>query len=269
MSSTLEKSQLKDQYSTPEKVKARWNIYEYTSPKTNLIQEAINKLDLKGNETILDIGCGDGNFLSHIKASGHKGKLAGLDTNEKMFHKNKQEGIEFIVGGADKLSFPDKSIDIIIAFFMLYHMPNIQKTLHEWNRVLKIEGKLIISTSSQENRAKHKKFRKEVEKIIKSEPFPKFSSKFNLRNGKRQLEKVFRVDNTFIYEREIIIKDSKIYMETLNSIKNFFNPSSEKEWTHAMEVIKQKVEDEIKQTGYFTDNMKRGFFLCSKRSGTS
>jgi len=212
---SLQKSQLRDQYSTSKNVRARWNIYEYTVPKTNLIQEAINKLNLQGNETILDLGCGDGNFLLHMKSNRHKGKLIGLDLNEKMFPKNKQEGIKFIVGSADKLPLPDNSTDIIIAFFMLYHMTNIQKTLHEWNRVLKNQGKIIISTSSQENRLKHKKFRKEVEKITKSKPFPKFSSKFDLRNGKRQLEKVFRVDSTLIYEREIKIKDSEIYMGTL------------------------------------------------------
>ena len=45
-----------------------------------------------------------------------------------------------------KLPFPDKEFDTVIASELLNHVENPMKNLREWNRVLKMGGRLIIST---------------------------------------------------------------------------------------------------------------------------
>jgi len=109
------------QYESANKVQARWNLYEQTVPKVDLHQKGLAALSLKGQEDILDVGCGDGRMLKDLYLQGHKGRLVGVDISRGIFQPT--EGVDFVEASADALPFPDNSFDVILSFFMLYHMP--------------------------------------------------------------------------------------------------------------------------------------------------
>jgi trans-aconitate 2-methyltransferase len=65
----------------------RWNAAEYAkSSKTQLIwaRELIGKLELKGTERLLDIGCGDGKVTAEIAACVPYGSVVGVDSSTEM-----------------------------------------------------------------------------------------------------------------------------------------------------------------------------------------
>ena len=265
----------KRQYNDPTNLYLRRALFTNSVPKISIHEKALEYLKLDGHENILEVGCGDGKFLLQLrKEHSHAGRLVGLDLSKGMFAKTKKlmiketlgPGIEFIEGSAGHLDFPDKSFEVILSFYMLYHMTDIEKTLHELERVLKNNGQVLIATNSSKNRERLHDFKKTIGKLTGSKAAPNFSSRFNLENGEKQLEKVFDISGSYVYKGKVNISESKSYLDALESYRSVFEPvPSDVGWKNALDKIKYSIEKEIGLKGRFVDNAKTGFFICRKK----
>ncbi|MFC1657871.1 glycosyltransferase [Candidatus Omnitrophota bacterium] len=92
---------------------------------------------------ILDVGCGTGaNILSFKKL----GDAFGIDASRQAIEFCRKRGIENTTQcPIEKLGFADKTFDIITCIDVLEHVSNPSEALLEIKRVLKDEGKLIIT----------------------------------------------------------------------------------------------------------------------------
>ena len=64
-----------------------WNAPEYAKHSSNQYEwakELIPKLELKGNESLLDIGCGDGKITHLLSTYLPHGQVVGVDSSEEM-----------------------------------------------------------------------------------------------------------------------------------------------------------------------------------------
>jgi trans-aconitate methyltransferase len=64
-----------------------WNAEEYAMNSSNQYKwatELIPKLELKGNESLLDIGCGDGKVSALLASYLPNGQVVGVDSSEEM-----------------------------------------------------------------------------------------------------------------------------------------------------------------------------------------
>ena len=67
----------------------------------------------------------------------------------------------------------------------------------------------------------------------------------------------------FVYQGKIKIKEPYPYLMALDSVRDMFNPTpSFLQWDKVRNIIKAEIQKEIKENGYFTDAVKRGFFIC-------
>ncbi len=109
-----------------------------------------NALQLEPLKDLLDVGTANGAFPIRLRQAGHKGRLVGLDFSSGMIEqaKSNSTNIEFIVGNAMELPFPNHSFDVITARHMLYHVPDINKALLEIKRVLKPDGRFLALTNA-------------------------------------------------------------------------------------------------------------------------
>ncbi|WP_305064529.1 class I SAM-dependent methyltransferase [Methanococcoides sp.] len=97
---------------------------------------------------ILDIGTGTG-FLSIMLAElGYR--VVGIDISEEMLERAKKKAVdraveaEFKLGDAENLFFETGSFDAIVNKAVLWTLPNPEKALAEWKRVLKPGGRLCF-----------------------------------------------------------------------------------------------------------------------------
>ncbi len=109
--------------------------------------------DLKGGETVLDLGSGAGIdvFLAANKV-GPSGNVIGVDMTEEMVRRANDiakrhgyENVEFKLGEIENLPIEDDSIDVIISNCVINLSPDKLKTYREAYRVLKPGGKMMIS----------------------------------------------------------------------------------------------------------------------------
>jgi len=113
--------------------------------------------EIKNGTSILDVACGTGEMLEKIVKQNPEGKNIGVDLSPEMLIKAKERlnklkrgNFELQEGNILNLDFPDNSFDILINNYMVDLMPveNFGKIAGEFYRVLKPNGKMVISTFS-------------------------------------------------------------------------------------------------------------------------
>jgi SAM-dependent methyltransferase len=93
---------------------------------------------------ILDVPCGSGGFAQHLATKG--AECVALDIVPTYRHR------PMIVADMNSaLPFIDESFDIVISIEGIEHIQNTFHLLHEFYRILKLGGALIISTPNFQN----------------------------------------------------------------------------------------------------------------------
>jgi len=140
-------------------IKHRWDVSSkaYDCSPGHGIQSEHEKESWKslltktlGDETldVLDVGCGTGVISLLVAEIGHN--VTGIDLSEGMLGKarekadNQKLGAEFRLGDAENLSFENESFDAVINRHLLWTLPDPERAISEWKRVLKPGGRAII-----------------------------------------------------------------------------------------------------------------------------
>lgn len=112
----------------------------------------LDKIDIKENFTILDVGCGGGKTINRLAHSVKSGKVIGVDYSKDCVEWSKKFNSQLIKEGkvevyncsVEKLPFEDGRFDLITAVETIYFWPDLSSNLKEIKRVLKPSGKFII-----------------------------------------------------------------------------------------------------------------------------
>jgi SAM-dependent methyltransferase len=93
---------------------------------------------------VLDIGCGTGELLRTIRASGNS-NVFGIEPSPQASKIAREEfGLDVRTGTLESQYLGDSSVDTVLLSHVLEHLPSPRKTLNEIERVLKPGGSVVI-----------------------------------------------------------------------------------------------------------------------------
>lgn len=140
--------------------KHKWNPEDYernSSAQEKWADSLISGLELKGDEHILDIGCGDGKITAKMALRVQSGFVLGIDSSQDMisFARNKfppyrHVNLRFELGDALNLDF-DHEFDLVTSFACLHWVKDHLAVLRGVHRSLKPGGKLLFQCGGRGN----------------------------------------------------------------------------------------------------------------------
>lgn len=100
--------------------------------------------DIYGNRlSVLDIGCGVGDFLNYAKEKGCE--ITGIEPSEDARKIAEKKLSTKIFSPAELENLPDNSFDIITMWHVLEHVSDLKTEIFHLQRLLKKDGKLILA----------------------------------------------------------------------------------------------------------------------------
>ncbi|VVB70780.1 Ubiquinone biosynthesis O-methyltransferase [uncultured archaeon] len=102
------------------------------------------KEDWKAGQKVVDLGSGSGEYLIKLKEKGIE--AVGVEPYNFDEEYAKKMGLTIYKNSLNKTNFPDKSFDGIRMSHVFEHISNPEEVLNESKRILKDDGKIIIST---------------------------------------------------------------------------------------------------------------------------
>jgi 2-polyprenyl-3-methyl-5-hydroxy-6-metoxy-1,4-benzoquinol methylase len=162
------KSRQAQQASTVDTVRDFWQAHinnEYYTGAERASEEYFNEIEQRryathyhlpelfasmdgAGRSLLEVGCGIG--VDSIQLSKRGFAVTAVDLTENALAVAKQyaalrgAAIDFRLGNAEGLDFPDQSFDVVYSFGVLHHTPDIERSVAEVHRVLRPGGTAYV-----------------------------------------------------------------------------------------------------------------------------
>lgn len=106
-----------------------------------------------GMPDVLEVGAGTGLFAERLVAAVPGIALLVTDQSPRMVELLRAKGLPAQVQDAEHLLAPDAAYDVVVAAWMLYHVPDLDRGLAEVRRVLRPGGRFVAVTNGDEHLA--------------------------------------------------------------------------------------------------------------------
>jgi trans-aconitate 2-methyltransferase len=118
---------------------------QHSSLQAAMADEVLARLQLRGDEQLLDLGCGDGKLSARIAERLPRGTVLGVDASASMVAYAQQQfggrpNLRFEVADARRLDF-DARFDHLVSFNALHWVPQQELALRGMRRALKPGGR--------------------------------------------------------------------------------------------------------------------------------
>lgn len=114
-------------------------------------KQLVNFVSLSSKAHVLDVATGRGVIIKHLVENlDLEGKITGIDLSSEMVKRTQTDfkrypNIKILQMDGENLLFADNSFDAVFCSFGIFFMPDIEKALNEFKRVLKEGGRLALS----------------------------------------------------------------------------------------------------------------------------
>ena len=135
------------QYATEDGLETRRSIY-VDAEGEDAREVAFAAIAAGRPRRVLEVGPGPGELSARIMAE-LAAEVVALDVSARMVELARELGVDARVGDVQSLPFADDSFDTVVAAWMLYHVPDLDRGLAEIARVLVPGGRLVAVTNSE------------------------------------------------------------------------------------------------------------------------
>lgn len=278
-----EKEELLTQYADKGHLQARVDAHrKYSVAPVNFVSWALDQLPLRGNERMLDAGCGSGAWLFPLadRLQGRGGTAIGLDLSAGMIESIREKAIgrsnvELLVGDIQALPFADAELDFVMANFCLYHVPDIHAAIEECVRVTRPGGYLMFATGSltslSELEAIHMRWQVRLGFPVPIIEHDAPVTRFSLENGGAFMRAHFPYHEVHSLADWLRFPTSAAVMEYWNSGPLFRGATARGAprvkpdlWDRLASAIEGEIEGIVQKRGAFDTAKISGFFLAKR-----
>ncbi|HRN69716.1 MAG TPA: class I SAM-dependent methyltransferase [Candidatus Woesebacteria bacterium] len=126
-----------------------YDLLRYVPIYRQMINDVEKAVEIKNTNSVLDVGCGTGNFIAHMINQNSKAEFIGIDIADTMLQRaqHKVSSANVILRQENlnnPLPFPNNYFDRIIAINSLYAVRDPNVTVSELWRVLKRGGTMVV-----------------------------------------------------------------------------------------------------------------------------
>jgi trans-aconitate 2-methyltransferase len=140
--------------------KHNWDALEYerhSSAQFAWASELIEKMNLEGDEALLDLGCGEGKISAILARLLPRGRVTGIDSSEAMidharknFSAAQYPNLEFLQMDGTKITFED-CYDVVFSNAALHWMKDQARVLDGVRRSLTPQGRFVFQMGAKSN----------------------------------------------------------------------------------------------------------------------
>lgn len=259
---------VKKQYADDKNLSTRARLHAmYSRNKKGFIPWLFEKYRFSSNESILELGCGNGSqWDGKIERLPHGCKLILSDFSDGMvdaarnkFSASSYCDVFFQQIDIQAIPFEDESFDVVIANHMLYHVPDLNKAFSEVRRILKTGGHFYAATNGSHGMSLFlhsalKRFDPETEAFSQ-----RYS--FTLQNGSDLLSRYFSSVERLDYEDSLAVTETQDLMDWIKSTISISGYSEEN-----YDGLYEYFESIRQRDGAIHIPKEVGLFICEKQT---
>jgi len=227
----------------------------------------ISELNLKGNERILDLGCGDGVLTQILSNLVPNGFVIGIDASKGMIEVAKEKesnNLKFLLMDIDNIEIDDK-FDIVFSNAALHWVKNHQKLYEKLSIILNKDGLMRFNFAADGNCSY---FFNIVKQTIQEKEYQNYFKNFNWPWFMPTLDEYKKITDNFKFssvkiwgentDRYFPNKEALIRWIEQPSIVPFLEylPNDKKE-SFTNEVIKKMLKITIQDDGRYFETFRR------------
>jgi SAM-dependent methyltransferase len=138
---------VREEYASERGLEARRSLYDRRvgpDPRETMWEE----IAAAAPGRVLEVGPGPGELSERMRRE-LGAEVVAIDVSERMVELARGRGVDARVGDVQALPFPDAEFDLVVAAWMLFHVPDLDRGLAEIARVLRPGGRLVAVTNSE------------------------------------------------------------------------------------------------------------------------
>jgi SAM-dependent methyltransferase len=266
---------VRQMHTNPEALRIRTETHvNFTTPPTDLVTWALNTVQWRGDERVLDVGCGPGRWYAPLLHKVPGIDYTGLDRFGIMLegHPAPERALQ---GDIARIPFPDHSFDVVMANHMLFYVEDIDGGLAECKRVLKPGGLLLATTNSNQNMPELQVLLKRAVTLlvpagslyltIPAAP----SDRFSLEVGTRLLARHFGAVVRYDLPGALIFNHADPLLNYLESSRSLREPllGANVAWADVMLMMREQVTRLIDHFGELVINKLCGLLVATESGG--
>jgi trans-aconitate 2-methyltransferase len=154
-----------------------WDAQTYdrvSDPQYEWGLEVLDRLELGGDEYVMDAGCGSGRVTAHLLERLPKGRVLCVDASEAMIAKAREalgDRADYLVADLAELEV-DKPVDAIFSTATFHWLPDHDRLFAQLHAALKPGGRLVAQCGGEGNVAEH------ARNIVTVATWPEFADHF-------------------------------------------------------------------------------------------
>jgi SAM-dependent methyltransferase len=276
MSASDNTDAIKRQYATHTWLRERQAIHEqYTIPRVDYARWVLDRsLEWRGDEHVLDLGCGIGEYRVRLLTHWPDIAYYGMDFSAGMLRQHEICN-RLVQADALRLPFADGTFDVVMANHVLYHLADIDAALVEIRRVLKPEGVLVAATNSLHTMPEMQVLmRRAIVLLTKAnseniDPPTPASDRFALENGSLRLGRYFYAVMRHDLPAQLVFDQTDPIMRYLESTRTLREPQLPPDvlWDDVMLIMQQQMNHLIHHLGALVVNKMTGVLIATNGGG--